>query len=220
MAEGLSMSAEESEWISPQDAVEQIEQHVGGRQFAKTLIADLLRDGRVVAKAARIWDSSAATLDDAWSGRKKSDLETDAIIDSSIWRDSKYWDLDLSLWQWPENRFVITRQKKPADRTMIEDMAFRSAHVRAIMKSGTDTAPQGRGGGRPRDTERWTNFWLSIVQLAVDRRLNITSLPTKAEFRRIVIDEMGSGAFSEDAIKRPIRQVWNRFVDPKDTSDD
>jgi hypothetical protein len=88
------------------DALEYAARSCGDRISAKQRLADLLKDGRISARAERQWLSKKSSLTDAWRSRSKAKFDTDVPITRLTWGRSRFWADDLDMWRWSRNRFV------------------------------------------------------------------------------------------------------------------
>lgn len=153
--------AKSSEWIPANDAVALISPHHGGDRASKLILADMLKDGRLDARAGEIWDSRGGSVEQAWTRAKRIDLEIDIEVPSWKWRTSLFWSEDLDLWRWPENRFVLTRSRKPSLLTFVVNVQFRYSQIKSLLPPGREKI-----GGAPMNVENWAKVAVIIIGLA------------------------------------------------------
>lgn len=150
------------EWIPASEALELLYPHHGGWLGTKSLLAELLKDGKIQARAARIWSSDAPSISSAWKSRADAEADEDVEVPRSVWGTSRYWSEDVTNWRWPDNRFVLTRTKKPAERTFVEGVEFYRAHVLALLPQ---RSRKGVGGRSIRATD-WEKVGVALVTMA------------------------------------------------------
>lgn len=214
MDEDADAKEPETDWLPASEALEQLHIHHNGPAATKLLLSDLLRDGKLRARARRAFVSTAKDIDRAWKARLHPDGEFDYDIElrRKDFRDSRTWIADLHDWVWPESRFVITLKVDPIERYFYENVEFASEDIKRLEPSVSIPAPAGRGGRRP-DMARWTNFWLQVVHLAKAGKLHRGEFSSQAELSEEIRDMMGSSPLGEDAVKDRIRQIWVRFIE-------
>ena len=153
------------------------------------------------------------------------------------------WEKDLGRWDWSAGTLIFTQppvvkgagaNKVPARfrfrrRMVVYGVEFEKAGVEEIVRSfGASSVrsaqlekqpflyeliPTGRPkGGMNKDASRWTNFWTEAAKLMTEGRLK--NFDSQAELRKELIHNMGSQPFSDDAIKKPVREIWRVFVEP------
>ena len=158
---GKSLSSE-SDWIAASEALEHLYWHHGGWVGTKFLLAELLKDGKLQARAARLWTSDAPSIDLAWKSRGDAEAKENVEVAPSVWRRSQYWLEDVINWRWPDNRFLLTRTKKPAERTFVEGVTFRTAQVAELLP-----AKSRKGiGGRSIRAPDWEKIGVALVTMA------------------------------------------------------
>jgi hypothetical protein len=207
----------EKEWISPWEALSLLTKSPAEIPAMKIRLADLLKDGLVEARAQRLWVSNDPNLNLAWDNREDADAETDLDVEPSVWRSSRYWNDDLSLWRWQENRFVVTRRRRPADRTIIEGLSLKRADLQKLRGTRKASAAR-RPGGRPPKMDEWHAFWLEVIDLAQSRRLNRGEFASGAALKeelllRITPKYSDKPMLSGDSIEGQVSAIWKRFVE-------
>lgn len=65
--------------------------------------------------------------------------------------------------------------------------------------------------GRPPDVVRWTNFWLTVVEIAHYQKLNRSEFANKTALQKDISERMGKSAFSKNTMEPRVRQIWNKF---------
>ncbi|WP_420137911.1 hypothetical protein [Sphingomonas sp.] len=190
-------------------------------------------------------DVAAAWEEDPDEGIASYAIEFELTVLPGAWRRSKQWLVDISEWRWPSGRFSTVQRRAPMLRYMFEAIHFQRAEIEALRDGTTHSANHGHErllksaaaedetagksaggksakidlGGRPKDEDRWINFWHCVIKFAKDGLLTDTHFPTKAALNRGIRDEMTT-PFSENAIKRKVAQVYKIFIDPRTTLDD
>lgn len=208
-------SASASEWMPASEALQLLKNHFGGPVATKVMLADLLRDGYLSCRAGKVWESSEPSITLAWKNRTDADFETDTNVSPHTWQSSRFWADDIDQWRWPKNRFVITKSKRPADRTIIEGVTLKTQEVHGLL-AGLNMGPEKSKGGRPKKAEEWLQFWFAVIRLAQDNRLNAGEFRSQEALRAELIDRMPAGNLSDDSIKVPVRRIWSEFSLPTD----
>lgn len=200
------------EWYSPMEALKVVERHHGA--LAKGLIADKLRDGLLRARAEQVWESDHPTLNAAWRDRNNADIdvETDVEIGRAFWRASRHWAFDLESWRWPDNRFVVTRRKKPADRTIIVGLKLWSEDVHNIAK------PPREPGGRKANFEGWANLFDQILMIERTHNLSKSKFPKQVDFQNHILNIFrdlqvpNAARLDDDTLKRAAAAIWKQII--------
>jgi hypothetical protein len=150
------------EWIPASEALELLYRDNGGWLGNKFLLAERLKDGKLQARAARLWTSDAPSINSAWKSRADAEAEENVQVETSVWRGSRYWLEDVIDWRWPDNRFLITRTKKPAERTFVEGVEFDSAQVAELLPAKS----RKNIGGRNIRAPDWEKIGVALVNMA------------------------------------------------------
>lgn len=150
------------DWIAASEALELLYPHHGGWLGTKVLLAELLKDGKLQAHAAKLWKSNAPSISSAWKGRADAEADHEIEVDKSVWGSSRYWLEDLTNWRWPDDRFVLTRTKKPAERTFVEGVEFDRGQVLELLPQ---KSRKGIGGRNIRATD-WKKIGVALVTMA------------------------------------------------------
>ena len=206
-----------NDWCTPVEALEVLESRHGAD--TKILIADKLRDGRIRAHADLVWHSFAPSLDQAWREREEGleDPEAEAVrnslVDVSVWERSRYWSSDVELWRWGANRFVVTRRKNPADRTIIEGLRVFKKDVLDLAKP-----PSKRSGKKP-NYPGYANLFCALLELERAQKLNVDTYPTKTGLQTFIINRMAEVESSkknldDETMKQIAGAAWDRVVKP------
>lgn len=201
------------EWYSPMEALALLEARHGAA--SKALIADKLKDGLIRAHADEIWDSDDPTLNAAWRNRKHAETEHDVVLERRVWRASRHWQFDIDQWRWPENRFVVTRRKRPADRTVIVGLKFFKKDIDQLI------APTKKQGGRPVNHAGWANFILEIIDLERAKKLTYTKFPRTGLFQDTIVKSIAKrghankDVIDDDTMKRTAAKIWDKLIAPQ-----
>jgi hypothetical protein len=210
-----------SEWISAAEALKLIEHSRGGRAAAKALLAELLSDGDLTARAAKAWYSDQPTVDRAWSNRHQVEHEESHVLRPRDWRRSRDWIADTALWRWPKSRFLITLSKSPPRRRFFEGVEFQRSQIEELLssagkKDATTLAspPPAPAGGRVSDQARWNEFWRILLSMSQAGKLNRREYPSQTKLRKEIRERarFKDLAFSDDHIKDRVREVWKEFL--------
>jgi hypothetical protein len=205
----------DQEWYSATKALALLEPFHGA--LTKAYIADKLRDGHMRSRAKKIWVSNDPTLNDAWRNRDNAVAKEDVEIERKLWKSSRYWPNDVSQWSWPEEKFVITRGEKPADRTIIVGLSLSATDIDALAIQKIDARYIKR-----RKKDEWELFWMTILQLSQDKSLNLGRFASQSDLLSEVQITMNPNLrdgdkrlLSDESLEPFIAMIWNRFIVPK-----
>jgi hypothetical protein len=204
----------DDEWISASDALEMVEGRLGGRAIAKDTLAEMLRDGKLRARAAEAWGADHVDMNATWESAtgEPTDHDPEEEIQSDF-RQSIRWADDVDSWIWPESFFIVTFSLKPREFIYYKNVNF---FKKDLEKTGVPDVlvrtPIAKGGRRA-DFYRWESFWLEVIQIARDGNLVPGQIRSQAALREDIMSAMGDNALSEDSIKEPVRRIWNRFCE-------
>lgn len=210
------------DWLSASDALNKIVTHRRDQYLVKHMLADLLKDGVVRARADRMWTSSKPTLNAAWRARASASAEHDVLLSPLIWQRSRFWLDDLELWRWTRNRFVVTAGLTPPERIILEGVRLRNADLEKVLDTfpSMSTAERARTG-RPIKRDKWDMFWMGVVDIAHNQELNLGNFNSQEALRRHLLEgaleseDPDRPHLSEESIKPLVRDIWYRFVQPK-----
>ena len=212
----------ESVLISASDALEHASRSCGDRVAAKQQIADLLKDGRIRARAARQWTSRKPSLTAAWRARSRAKFDTDVALTRWTWERSRFWADDLDMWRWSRNRFVLTAA--PAERIILEGIQLdRSDLAREVplAVTGPSAPPPAKRnvGGRPIKRDEWHDFWWAVLVRSQKGELTRGFFQTQEELRLTLLEDItdaktGEEYLSEGTIKPHVQQIWDNYVRP------
>jgi hypothetical protein len=196
------------EWYSPMESLALLEPHYGA--MTKSFIGDKLKDGLVRAHADEVWDSDEPTLTDAWRNRKNAEIERDVMLDRMVWTGSRHWQFDLDQWRWPTNRFVVTRQMSPADRTIALGVKFFSKDIDKLIPEKSN-----KGGPKPK-YEAWAAICNALLKIEREKPIKKSNYNSMADFQRSVLNKIYEGESSnkksttltDDVIKESLVFVW------------
>ena len=207
--------AEEVTWISAWAAVELLAEQVGGVPTAKELIADALRDGRVVARAKAQWRGSSPVFNGP-QGRQAIALGRD--ITREEWQSSANWPADVARWNWMDSKFFVSREGFRAVSyggmgpryTLFDGVEFSREEITALFRPKPAGRTKRRGGVSP-NLEIWDTLYREILMIAQVRKLNFTRYPTIVSLRADLFQRTG---LSEDTIEARVSEIWNDFIGP------
>ncbi|WP_423141092.1 hypothetical protein ACOYW6_09550 [Parablastomonas sp. CN1-191] len=201
--------ASQSEWEPAFSSLKRFEALYLDRVAAKSTLADCLRDGELRAKAI-VTESRRRKIHEAWN-EAKDDVTGDdhsIIVEPLTWRRSKDWADDQLEWRWPFNKFSVTVSTGPFTRVMMQKVEFATTDIDRILRQR-----QAHLGGSPKRTEAWTLVWHTLIELARSDRLNKDSFATQKDLRNEILEEIGD-SLTDETLRKPISQVWNKFVKP------
>ncbi|QNE32532.1 hypothetical protein F1C10_11625 [Sphingomonas sp. NBWT7] len=206
--------ASDNEWISASDALEMVEGRLGGRAIAKDTLAEMLRDGKLRARAAEAWGADHVDMNASWESAtgEPADHDPEEEVQSDF-RQSVRWADDVDSWIWPESFFIVTISLKPREFIYYKGVSFFKDDLEQPANPETLTKSSPTKGGRRTDFYRWEAFWLEVIQIARDGNLVPGQIRSQAALREDIIAAMGDNALSEDSIKEPVRRIWNRFCE-------
>jgi hypothetical protein len=203
-----------SEWISAGDALDLIESRLGGRAIAKDTLAEMLRDGKLRARAVEAWASNTNDINAIWDGRSDDTVEHDPEEEiQSDFRQSIQWADDVDSWRWPDSFFMLTVSRKPVECLYFRDVSFFKLDVEGAGVTGPFVKTAVAKGGRRTDFHRWESCWMEVIQIARDGNLVPGQISSQAALRDEILAAMGDNRLSEDSIKEPVRRVWKRFCE-------
>lgn len=203
-------------WYLPMQALDVLEPRYGAG--TKTLIADKLRDGRIRARADRVWDTFESSQYVAWRKREEglanpdAQVACDVDVETTIWEQSRFWNSDIETWRWPAGRFVITRRKSPPDRTIIEGLRLFKKDIDDLNKP-----PSKRGGKKP-NYPGYANLFCAVLELERAKKLTRTEFPSKKSLETTILETMASVQVSygnlldEETTKQIVNAIWDRVV--------
>lgn len=209
----MEVAEENIEWLEPMQALTTLKPSFESVR-AKALIADWLRDGFVRAKAQKVWISNEPTLGRAWKNRAAAIPEADVLIDPKTWEISPYWAEDRERWKWRTGRFVVTRRKKPAHRTILVGVTFAAPDILSMLRDGIKPQTIGKKVGRKPNYIGWAKFGLALVHLERTNGLNQSNLINKTQFAeklyRIMIADGTSvnDLIDHDSIRKVLGHLW------------
>lgn len=209
--------AEEVTWISAWAAVELLAEQVGGVPTAKKLIADALRDGRVVARSKAQWRGSSPVFNGP-KGRSAVALGHD--ITREEWQSSANWIADVARWDWIDGKIFISRRGFKATSyggmgpryTLFDGVEFRREDIMVLFRPKPAARTKRRGGVSPK-FERWERLYREIIKIAQARELNFVKYPTIISFKADLFQRTG---LPEDTIEARVSEIWNDFIAPDD----
>jgi len=197
------------EFITPRAAIDIVRERADTEFEAKQEIADALRSGRVRSCADYLWSSDYGDLYEKWVPRRRKGFTylTRSEVPDFIYRDSRRWPADINHWRWDEAEFVILESgedEEPLLRTYLKGVGIARADIEKLVRPADRTGM----GGRPINTVAWTAFWLAVVELALNGEL--PDFDTQQAFRSRILEMIGD-QLSDETIKDPVRQIWNKF---------
>jgi hypothetical protein len=149
-----------SEWVPAATALKLLDKHHLGHRGVKLLIAELLRDGELDARADAVWQGKFLSLDESWRRRIQLDHDPILELDQSTWGSSAFWNDDLSNWRWNDSRFVLTHSKRPSKRTFLTGVSFRASQIVNLLPSNRKGI-----GGRKIDAAAWAKIGVALIEL-------------------------------------------------------
>ncbi len=214
---------DERVWLSASEALSKAAGACGDRVSAKARLADLLKDGKVRARAARMWTSKRPTLTAAWQARSRAKFETDVVLSPMIWGRSRHWLDDLELWRWSRNRFVITASQTPPERIILEGIQFDERDIeRELPPIAAVAPPPKRGaGGRPIKRDEWHLFWLAVLARSQKGELSRGIFESQVALREALLADItpdkgdGTPYLSAEAIKPHVKDIWDTYLAPQ-----
>lgn len=201
------------DWISAGDALDLVEARLGGRSLAKETLAEMLRDGKLRARAAEAWGSNTSDILAIWEGDPQNAVEHDPEEEiQNDFQQSVRWADDIDSWRWPDSFFMVTVSQRPKECLYYRDVTFLRSDLLNLGASEPKAQTSARGGRRA-DLQRWEAFWFEVIQIARDGNLVPGRIKSQAELREDLLDAMGENGLKEDSIKEPVRRIWKRFCE-------
>lgn len=206
--------ASTNEWISASEALDLVETRLGGRAPAKDTLAEMLRDGKIRARASEVWGSGISDINTIWECPNEDPAAHDPEEEiQSDFRQSVQWADDVDSWRWPDSFFMVTISRRPKECLYYKDVTFFRDNVNSAgIFDKIAPATTVKGGRRP-DLQRWEEFWMEVVQIARDGNLVPGQVSSQAMLRDELLAAMGDGGLSEESIKEPVRRIWKRFCE-------
>jgi hypothetical protein len=211
-------TTDDRQWISAKEAVN-IMTASGAIDpvSAKASLTDLLRDGRLTAKAKSVWidtSSNPATL--SWKvPEDNGTLELDLITPVTFWRSDKRELEDRSRWRWAVNNFFYTTNLKPLKRRMMRGVQL-DLHELSMTHPRFFVSPNISRKGRPPEVEKRDGVWLEILEIALASELHSNVYRTRKDLLDDLLKRKGSAAngqrlAGEVQIKDVAKQAWERM---------
>lgn len=199
------------EWYSPAEALEILEKRHGAS--AKALVMDKLREGQVRAHADKIWQSDEPSLSAAWRNRDNAEAEYNVEVARKIWGSTRHAGFDLEQSKWHRNRFVVTRRKNPADRTILTGLKFYKKDIDKLAITARSKS------GRKVNHEGWANFFVEIIELERDNKLTKDAFPQVGKFSRHIVNAiaakgLGNKVIDDDSMEKTASKIWNKLIAP------
>lgn len=180
--------------------------------MAKETLAEMLRDGKLRARAAEAWGADTSDILGNWEGNAEHDPEEEIQSD---FQQSVQWADDIDSWRWPDSFFMVTVSRRPLECLYYRDVTFLRSDLANIGASEPTPRAFVAKGGRRTDLHRWENFWFAVIQTALDGNLIPGHFESQARLREELIDAVGEDGLKEDSLKAPVRRIWYRFCEPE-----
>ena len=165
-------------WISASEALEMLQPFFGGRRATKEMLADLLRDGKLRARAERKWRSKQSGARFKVPHKDSFEIECGLQIPPKLWRLSRQWSADQERWRWPRGDFLISCGAARTEYVFLKDVHFNREEVFASHRRGKEFTEslKKRGGGVKTPADKWAIITEAVLRLERTGRL------TKNEF--------------------------------------
>ena len=182
--------------IKPYDAVEMLEDLVGGSDAAKNTIIDKIEDGKIRAYAAKQWISGCKNVKAAWEDEAIAEVVKMSQIRREIFVGSSLLTEDMKKWKWRSGKFYVTHRKKKEKvlRHMFLGVHLSRDDVVAIAAKAEKSRKGPAPGGRNFKKTQWGLLFRSAINVIFIKNYTIDSLPVKKEFANIVHDSYKSKA--------------------------
>ena len=205
------------------DAIEVFGPAFGGKYQAKQIIGAALRAGQLECFAEEYWetDKGDVAFDDWIPPTTKADRLSNVTLPPMVFRASKQWPEDFSLWKWETSEFVLfIEEDNPEGKTLRAHLSGVRLPIKAIEAlveplTGQTSRVSSRAGigGRTLRSADWTAFWHEIIRMAKSGEL--ADFETQKALRAHVLEQIGD-QLSEETIRRPVQQIWYKFIHPED----
>ena len=209
----LNVKPKPLEWETANSSLLRFEALYLDRVGAKSTLADCLRDGVLRARAEVVFESRERKIDAAWAALADDEDDDDdeaepgpIAIPPQTWRRSKDWRGDQVDWRWPYNNFSVTTTATPFRRQLLKTVEFFREDVDRIVRKRRLAA-----GGAPKRDQDWTLFWHNLIDIAKSDRMTSASFQSQAELNEEILEAIGY-ALDAETIKKPLAQVWWKFV--------
>ena len=208
------MFAEEPHWIPARDAADLLAKPPAGVPATKAIIADALREGRLLARAERQWRGPSREFVFKRGSRRL--VQLDSNIDTSEWQSSARWRDDVDSWDWTSGCFSVARAGFKAESigglgpkfTMFLGVEFLRDGILALMPLAERPRTKRRGGVKP-DFKRWESLYREVIRLAQARELNETRFKTITALHDHLAKKTG---LSPDTIEPRASEIWHDFI--------
>ena len=81
------------------------------------------------------------------------------------------------------------------------------------VRMGADFSAKRKGvGGAPIQHDKWDLFWMTVLEIAQDRRLNAAVYPQPKDLREEILDRMQGNGHGAGTIDPKVKQIWKRFA--------
>lgn len=99
-------------------------------------------------------------------------------------------------------------------RLKVQGIEFDREQLGALAPLTQTSAVKPKGkGGRPPDLAGWDSFWMAVVQIAHEGRLNSANFQTQAALRQEIL-VMTRDHLKDDTITPKVSQIWKKYVEP------
>lgn len=199
-------------WVSALEAIKAmgaIGDEYNGSPQARS-IRQHAYEGLLRSRARLLWRLTSRT----------KETEENVLLTEEFWRAQ---ESKTSQQDWLTGRFSSFLQ--PAYLRIMEEwraygVEFSKEDVEAMggrfdpSTSAYDAQSKPKRGraGPKHQMDRWHSFYMAVVQLAQEGRLNKTCFPSQASLWEEIALEMGDGAWDPDYAKPFVSQIYRKFV--------
>lgn len=207
--------------LTARAAIKRLAPFTSGHLNAKQLLVDQLFDGGVRAYAHDRWSSKEKDIEAAWQAGPPATAKRKEQIRKTLLRPRSQLLTDSLDWDWRKGRFFITRGSGATRRSvLLNDVRFVVDDINKLVDA---LNPKKGAGGRPTETQAWTDFWLEIMEIALAGKLTKEHPGGREKFAAELFVRLGwhdqrrfkKPPLALETLKTPAGKVWDRFVEPK-----
>jgi hypothetical protein len=201
-------------YITANEAVEYLAQHVGGKYQARSLIIDAMHSGDLITTADTMWVIEDADPTDPWDEiiKDASVFATDFGLPADYWHGSYQWPSETRHWRWREGNFLLNRSETPMDPftgDALGNVQFEEAQVERLVGKSSRAGI----GGRKFDKEKWAEFWLNIIYTSGREQKDWSKFPSRNALKNYMLQECNDGEFADSTIAFAVEMAWEKLVE-------
>jgi hypothetical protein len=199
-------------YITANEAVAYLAQHVGGKYQARTLIIDAMHSGDLITTADTMWVIDDADPTDPWDEiiKDASVFATDFELPSDYWHASYQWPSETRHWRWKEGNFLLNRSDTPMDPftgDALGNVQFEQAQVERLIGKSSRAGI----GGRKFDKDKWAEFWINILYATSAKTFAWDDFKSKNALKQFMLDECNEDMFADSSISFAVDLAWDRL---------